>query len=92
MALDRGDAEDPQAEVRRQPEGVGPLAADTHVAILAVDTRRGAWSASMWRALGRAIRDNPALVSPVTVGTLASLVIVGAFVAPHARAQGTTAV
>ncbi len=42
----------------------------------------------MWRALGRAIRDNPALVSPVTVGTLTSLIIVGAFVAPHARAQG----
>ena len=42
----------------------------------------------MWRALGRAIRDNPALVSPVTVGTLTSLIIVGAFVAPLARAQG----
>jgi len=42
----------------------------------------------MWRALGRAIRDNPALVSPVTVGTLTSLLVVGAFVVPQARAQG----
>jgi len=69
-------------------QGVGPLTAATHVAIFAIETRKSAWSASMWRALGRAIRDNPALVSPVTVGTLTSLIIVGAFVAPHARAQG----
>ena len=67
---------------------LGPITAATHVATFAIETRKSAWSASMWRALGRAIRDNPALVSPVTVGTLTSLLIVGAFVVPHARAQG----
>ena len=45
-----------------------------------------------WSRLGRAARSSFGVISRVTLSAVTSLLLIGAFVVPHARAQGTTAV